>query len=242
MLTDVRAIVLSKVKHSDRFNVLSLYSPELGRFAVLAPEGGNTKTARINRARLQPLCVIETQLNVRQGRELQKLRRFTPMQFFPSLYFDPLKRTVAFFLAEFLNRLLRESGPDENLWEYILRMLGEFDGMEQGCANFHVVFLWHIMPHLGINPDLESYREGYMFDMRQGSYVATDQGHSDMLRGEAAMIPRNLSRLTTRNLHLWHTNGAARKAVLDVLLRYFSVHLPGLGNLRSADILRELGG
>lgn len=240
MLQKIHGIVLSVVRHSDRHNVVTLYTPERGRIAFLVPAGGASASARSRRALLQPLSLIEAEVRLHSGRELIPLSRFAPGAVLASIYFDPLKRTVAFFLAEFLGRLLRDSPPDMSLWNYITASLRAFDAMRRGAGNFHILFIWGILPYAGIRPDMESWRPGAVFDMREGRFTLSLPLHSDWLAAEEAAVMPLLDRLTPANCHRWRTTGANRSRILAGMLRYMAIHFPGMASLKSADILRSL--
>ena len=73
----IRGIVIDVIKHNDRHNVVTLFTRDRGRIAFLSPVGSG-KSARMRNARLLPLSVIETDVNMRQNRELQLLGAVTP--------------------------------------------------------------------------------------------------------------------------------------------------------------------
>ena len=115
--------------------------------------------------------------------------------------------------------------------------------MEQlpsGVANFHICFLYHLGGHLGIQPNVESYREGYWFDMTDGVFAAaTVPGHQYLPPQEAQVI-HLLSRMTFSNMGVFRFNREERNHVLDVIISYYRLHNAAIGTLRSPDILKQL--
>ena len=122
MTEKITAFVLDVTRHNDRHNVVTLYSRTRGRISFLSPCGSG-KSGKLRQARLLPLAVIDADINFRQTSELQKLGAFSLHHVWSDIYFHPVKRLVALFLSEFLNRLLRASMPDEALWDYIFNSL-----------------------------------------------------------------------------------------------------------------------
>lgn len=163
------AIVLDVTRHNDRMNVITLYSRSRGRLSFLSPVGSG-KSGKMRQSRLQPLAVIESDINFKTSSELQRLGAFSCLTVWHDIYFNPIKQIITLFLSEFLNRLLRATMPDENLWDYIFNSLRLLDNMQKGVANFHIAFLSSLLPFAGIQPDYSLYRPGYCFDMQSGSF------------------------------------------------------------------------
>ena len=118
MTEKITGLVLDITRHSDRLSIVTLYTRSRGRLSFLSPVGSG-KAGRLRQARLQPLAVIEADINFKATSELQRLGTFALHEVWSDLYFDPVKRLIALFLAEFLNRLMRATMPDELMWDYI---------------------------------------------------------------------------------------------------------------------------
>ncbi len=236
----IKGIVLSVVKYSDTHSVVTLYTPDHGRLPVLARTGGKSPGARALKARLQPLMQIEAAVSIKSGREVQKLGKSALLHITPTLLSHPYKHIISAFIADFLNRLLRDATPDSGLWEYLSGALRAFDAMERGIANFHIALPASLAYFVGIAPDISGYAPGYVFDMRAGTYLDYNPGHADVLTGDMAKAPIWLSRLNIINCKAIRLSGKERSEILEGLLHYYSIHVPGMENLRSADVLRSL--
>jgi len=166
MRTKITGIVLSIVRHSDKHNVVSIYTPTHGRITCLAPAGGT----RSKLPRLMLLSTIDTEINITPTKEMYQLRSYSFAELRPSLYTDPMKMTLAMFLADFLNHLLRETQPDAGIWKFIQGSLSLLD-VAPLSPNFHLVFISAIAPFVGIQPDLENCNTSNWFDLRAGRYT-----------------------------------------------------------------------
>lgn len=239
MLTKLTGIVIDCIKHSDRHNVLTLYTRTHGRMAFLSPAGSGRQARRRN-ALLLPLSVIETEVNMKANRELQILGQFSPAEIWHDIYFHPVKSSLSLFISEFLNRYLRDSSPDPATWDFIHASIRALDDIEKGIANFHIWFLIRFLEFAGISPDLSDLEQGDWFDMRTGTAVADRPSHQAFLTPEETTLLPLLSRITLANLHRYRFNGANRRLLLQRLLQYYAIHFPGLSNLRSPAILAEV--
>lgn len=239
MTEKFRAIVLDITRHTDKHNIVTVFSRSRGRIAFLSP-CGNGKAGRVRQSRLQPLAVIEGDMRFSQTAELQKLGAFALHDVWTDLYFHPVKRMLVLFLSEFLNKLLKASMPDENMWDYIVSSFRLLDGMSQGIADFHIAFMASLLPFAGIQPDASGYEEGDVFDMRAGGFTHSAPPHNDYLKGDEARFASLISRVNFFNIKVLKLNGALRASILGRLLTYYSIHFPGTTNLKSLPVLQEI--
>ena len=233
------AIVLDITRHNDKHNIVTAYTRSRGRIVFLSPCGSG-RAAKMRQARLQPLAIIEGEMRFSQTAELQKLGAFALHEVWTDIYFHPVKQMVALFLSEFLNRLLKASMPDENMWDYIAASLRLFDGMEKGIADFHIAFMASLLPFAGIQPDASNYEPGMMFDLRAGSFTDNVPPHSDYLKGEEARFASIVGRINYSNVMALRLNREGRRLIVSRLLAYYAIHFPGTATLKSLDVIRDV--
>lgn len=235
----VQAIVIDIVKHSDRHDVAVIFSRQRGRIACLVPAAAS-RSRKSRTGIMIPLTLISAETRFVAGKELQSVSRISPVEIWSNLHSDPVKLTIGFFIREFLNRYLRDTPPDEQLWNYLVASLRVLEAMKEGVANFHISFLIGLLHFAGIQPDISGFRSGLAFDMRAGRFTQFIPPHPDsVLPPESNFIPL-LSRINMANLHRFKLSGEQRRRLLSQLLHYYSVHLSGFNNLKSPGILSEI--
>lgn len=239
MREKLQGIVIGITHHTEKLNIITVYSRNRGRLSFLSQRGSG-KAAKLKEARILPLAVIETEFNFRPTVELHKLGSVGLLSVWQDLYFHPDKRNLAFFISEFLYKLLQVSAPDANLWDFIFNAISLLDGMKDGIPDFHVVFLASLLSFIGINPDLLDYKPGYFFDFRAGKFYEDPPFHHDfanMLDSEFIFKLLNLN-----FSHISHTglDTPSRKKALEFLLKYYEIHFPGTSSLKSLDILQAI--
>ena len=239
MYQRLRAIVLTTTRHTDRVNIITLYTDTLGRLALIAPAGGTSRTARSRRATLMPLTLIETDLNIRADRSMQRLGLYSLIRPNTGIIGNPLKSAIALFIADFLSRALRDAEPDAPLWQFINTTIATLD-TTTAPANIHIAFLARYARYAGIAPDISGYTPHATFDMREGRYTDHTPLHPDILAGDQARAPLILSKLTYANASRLHIPNTTRRQMLRGIIKYYAIHLPGIEKLRSLDILTQL--
>lgn len=253
MIEKIDGIILEMVKHNDRNNVAVVYTRTRGRMAFLVPLGKSMKS-RSKLSSLLLLARVSGDVRIRPGKDIHNLSNITSAHSWRSLYFNPVKSTLVFFLSEFLGRFLRQAPPDENLWNYIIYSLETLDNLPaEKIANFHIAFLTGLLHISGIMPMLENYQPGMIFDMQTGEYrfpelqfgiISANRNqklHGQMVLNEQeSQFLTKLARINYRNMTKFRFNRVQRSEVLDRLLQFFSLHLPIGSNLKSLDVLKEI--
>ncbi|MDE5975128.1 MAG: DNA repair protein RecO C-terminal domain-containing protein [Muribaculaceae bacterium] len=239
MIEKLSGIVLGLTRHTDRHNVVTLYTRSRGRLSFLSSAGGG-RSGRLRNSRLQPLSVIEADVNVKQNAELLKLGSFALSHIWSGIYFHPLKGMVTLFLSEFLNRLLKAAQQDEALFDYIFGALSLFDRMEEGIADFHISFMASLLPFMGIQPDPTEWQEGCYFDMRNGVFSSTRPVHPDFVERDDALMMAELCRMDLDNVKEFAITNEKRQRLLRLLLHYYGIHYPGSDSLTSLSVLQSL--
>ena len=98
MLTHLNCIALRTVKYSDRNNILTAYSREMGRVALLMSAGGSREAVR-RRAVTMPLTPFECIADVRPGRDIYNVREPRALLPLHGLHSNPVKGAVVMFMA-----------------------------------------------------------------------------------------------------------------------------------------------
>lgn len=238
-LEKIRGIVICMTRHSDRYDVVTLYTRERGRMAFLVP-AGKSKSASLRRAMLMPMSVISAEIRVGTGRDLQLLPSPQRDVVWHDVYFSPVKSALTLFISDFLNAYLRYPDPEPLLWDFVCSAMQALDSARGSVANFHIAFLVRFLTFAGIEPDMAGYGAGRWFDMQSGCFSSYPPLHRDSVTpDEARHLPR-ISRISLSNYHRFRFTGDQRRRLLALLIRYYRLHFPGMSALKSPEVLSEV--
>ena len=239
MYENLRGIVLNTIRYSDKHNIVHIYTDGRGLMSCAVPLG-KTKAARMRNAMLMPLSLVDIVASIRAGQEMATLREVQRNYPLATIYSDPVKNAIALFISELLTHVIQEPEGNPYMFQYIEQSVKLLEQMPDHIANFHICFLYHLGAHLGIQPNLDSYSNGYWFDMTDGVFVpAAVQGHMHLQPQEAQVI-HLLSRMTFSNMGVFRFNREERNRMLDVIISYYRLHNAAIGTLRSPEILKQL--
>ena len=239
MYEKLRGIVLNTVRYSDKHNIVHIYTDGRGLMSFAVPLG-KTQAARMRNAMLMPLSLVNIEASVANGRDLARLREVQRNFPLANIYSNPVKNAVALFISELLAHVIQEPEGNAYLFRYIEQAVQLLEQMPDKIANFHICFLYHLGAHLGIQPNIESYRQGYWFDMTEGVFTPAAVGGHALLQPQEAQVIHLLSRMTFSNMGVFRFNRDERNRMLDVIISYYRLHNAAIGTLRSPDILKQL--
>ncbi|MBO7140396.1 MAG: DNA repair protein RecO [Prevotella sp.] len=231
------ALVLHTVRYGDSRLIIDMFTREQGRQSYIVSLSKTGRSA-IKKQYFQPLTLLIIETDSRPLQQLQRLRSAELLSPWQSLLTEPGKLAIALFVAEFLNYALRGEQKDAQLFDYVKASLEWLDGRSDRYANFHLVFLMRLSRFLGFFPNLSS-QESY-FDLRTATFCAAPPLHHDYLMPEEAGRIRPLMRMDFATMHLFRLNRTERARMLEIIERYYRLHLPAFPELRSLPVLHEL--
>ena len=239
MLTKTTAIVLHNIKYGDSKMIVDMFTRAHGRtsFVVTIPKSAKSK---IRKQLFQPLAMLSLEYDFRPKVQLQKIKEATILHPYSSLPFDMDKLTVGMFISEFLYHSLYGEESNKPMFDYISDSLQWFDSSPSPASNFHLVFMMRLSRFLGFYPNLDDYVQGCVFDLRNGSFSSVAPLHSDYLSSAEASLMSLMMRMNYPTMHLFKFTRAQRNRLLDVIVQYYRLHIPGFPDMKSLDVLRNI--
>lgn len=237
MTEKTHGIVLRRVRYNDTGLIVDIFTASRGTvtFLVKIGKGGRRKLQA-----LAPLTLAEVSFRWRTQHTLQHLDEVQVARPYSTLSADPMKASVALFLQEFLYHTLKHEVANKPLYDYLEQSMEWLDSHGEGLANFHLTFMLRLTRHLGLWPRTYGWREGCVFDLKEGVMTEMLPAHR-FYTGitETSYIP-HITRMTFRSMRLFKMNRTQRNVILDVLLAYYRLHVPEFPELKSVEMLREV--
>lgn len=239
MLTKTEGIVLGTFSYSDTYSITRVYTRDFGTVAYLLPKP-RSRRSKVRPSLFFPLSLLRLEVEHFPLRDVQRMKEVERLVPLYSLCTDMIKVSIAFFLAEFLLSMLRESDRNEEAYTYIRQSIELLEAAEKGVANFHLAFMMGLTKHLGIYPNVEAYDRRPYFDMLSSEFVKKTPPHPHYLKPSEGRYLRQLERMTYRNMHLFRLSRGDRNLIVDYILKYYRLHLYDFPRLKSLEVLREL--
>ena len=239
MLEKTKAIVLNQIKYTDSGIVSRMYTRKFGRQSFLIRGMRNKKAGKHN-IQFQPMFILDLELNYKPNREMQVLKEYS-VSFTPyNIHSDIKKSSVAIFLGEVLTSVLKEESPHEEMFDFIEDSIIYFDDSREGFANFHIAFLAGLSSFLGFEPAIRMNSGDSYFDMTNGMFVPVPPVHGNYASPEISNLLAQFFKASYENISTISLTGTLRNEVLDTLVKYYSLHLPGLKKIKSLEVLKDV--
>jgi len=239
MLDKTRGIVLHQIKYTDSGIVVQMYTRKFGRQSFLMKGMRNRKTGK-HSIFFQPMFILDLELYYKPNREMQSIKEFSGY-FTPfDIYGNIKKSSVAIFLGEVLTSILKEESAHEEMFDFIEESIIYFENCKEGYANFHIAFLAGLSSFLGFEPGPRLNNNDIFFDMLNGIFVPIPPVHGNYTNEEITNILADFFASSYDSASQISLTGKIRNDVLETLVRYYALHLPGLKRIKSLEILKEV--
>ncbi|MFA5817113.1 MAG: DNA repair protein RecO, partial [Bacteroidales bacterium] len=232
MIEKTLGIVLKQIKYGETSLIAHLYTRRWGRIGIMVP-GARTSSKNRKAYLFQPLTILELEVYYKANRDLQNIKEVKNHSPFMHLTGDPVKSSVALFLAEILNKALREEEPNEELFDFLDSHIQFLDLTDQGIANFHIYFLLRLSRYLGFNPGVPPAQSDLWFDLALGAFTTAPPLHGSFLTPELTTLLIRFLSVQASDLASVVIDRNKRIELLEGILRYYYLHLEGLGEIKS---------
>jgi DNA repair protein RecO len=239
VLHKTRGLVLSTINYNDKYVLTQLFTESFGRvtYMVSKARGRNSK---VPKSLFSPLAILDLEVEHQASRDIQRIREARIDAYSYGISADMSKTSMAFFLSEFLSRVLRDTNDSQLLFSFLEQSVQILEITDKSIANFHLVFMLKLSHFLGFYPNLEDYAENNIFDMINGEFVMSQPLHKHFLNRADSKTLSMLARISYENMHHFVFSRQGRINIINKILEYYRLHLYDFPALKSLDVLHEL--
>lgn len=239
MLLSTRGIVFRSMKYGETSVIADIFTEEKGLHSFIA---GSVRTAkaRMPYSLFQPMTAVDMVCYYREGTgSLHRLKEFRAAEIWAQIPFDIRRGAVALFMAEVCRKSIHEAEENRELFEFLLDNLRWLDSTPHPIANLHLHFLLSLSGFLGFQPqtDMAEEQAELFFDLKEGSFSPVPPLQSHYLE---PLQTAQLVALLRSPLQLCHEialNKAERKSLLQRLLQFYQLHVPGFSDIHTPEVL-----
>lgn len=239
MYIDDRGIVLRCVKHDDKSFIAHMFTASHGHVSFII-NGSHGKRSGTSARLFQPLTFLAFQWDAKPKASLQRMKEARLLFIQQDTPYNPLKRSVAMLLAEFLANTLRDEAANPDLYLYIEHSFRWLDMAEDSYANFHLVFLLKLARFLGIAPNIEAYSDGNLFDITNAHFIPHGITSSTIMPAHDAHLFFLLSKTTYETMGNITMNRQERARIIRHIANFYTLHITNFPPLQSLEILQEV--
>jgi len=239
MLVKTRAFILHHINYSDSSIIIHAYTEQFGRQTYwMSGKGSKKKHSQFTM--IQPLFLVEIEASQNPKSELQRVKQINLCNSYTSIPFNLGKSTIVLFLADFLSKSLREYEANPQLFNFLFHSILLLDTFDKNTGNFHLYFLISLSQHLGFFPVNNYSQINTYFDLKNGEFVDRIPAHPHFLLPELSFELQKILSSSFENFHLIQFPGKFRFELLKSIIQFYRLHMDGITEIKSLDILHEV--
>ncbi len=220
MIHKARGIVFRFVKYGETSIIVTVFTDVFGLQSYIV-NGVRSKSAKNKIALYQPLTLLNLVVYYREHASIERIKEIQCLYPYTTLPFDIKKSSIAMFIAELLNKAVKDESHAKDLFDFISHGLITLDSLEDNYENFHLIFMIRLSRYLGFGV----------------------QNINEVIGGR--VTDASLEILLDRILHADYQENIKitaiqRRELLDLILKFYTDHMESLKEMKSVQVLREV--
>jgi len=231
-----RAIVLQQIKYSETSLILKIYTEKEGLLSFIA-KGVRGKKGKLRSAQFQALNLLDLSYKEAKKSQLRHIVDLKISEPFTDLLFNPIKRSIALFMAELIQHCIREEESNPELFQFLYSSIHWLDLSQVNCSHFHLLFMMKFTKHLGFYPMIEGGDQADYFDLQQGVFSRYKPLHAYYIDSEDLSAWKELINCKLETLDNLIFSNVLKRKLVQALMIYYKLHLIHFKELNSHHIL-----
>lgn len=218
MLHKTKGIVFRFTPYGETSIIVNIFTEAFGLQSYIV-NSVRSKTSKSKIALYQPLTLLDLVVYHKENANIVRIKEATCAYTYHHLFTDPKKSCIGLFINEVLNKTVREQSHAAEICQFIFDSLIILDHLEK-AENFHLIFLVKLSKYLGFGPFAKAELGAWLLS-------ADEEEILDLL-------------LVSDYESTVHMNNEQRRNLLDAFIKFYGIHVDGLGVIKSVLVLREV--
>ena len=239
MLLTTKGIVLHSIKYSETSIIVRIYTEACGLRSYLF-KGIRSPKSKTKAGLFQPLTLLEVTANLKEKSTLHTSKEVRLAHPYLSIPFDIRKSSVALYINELLYKAIREEEVNRELFDYLWKSCLLLDSAENSLNCFALVFTAELTHYLGIGPQPGYTESKPVFNLNESQFQGVIPDNDAYILPEYGKYFNTLVSTPVEEQDSLHFKTAVRRSLLDSLLLYYQIHVPGFRAMNSHHILHSV--
>jgi DNA repair protein RecO (recombination protein O) len=239
MLSKTRGIVLNYIKYSESSIIVKIYTENFGLQSFLI-RSSRSKKSRIKAGIFQPLVLLEFVAEHKKKSKLHTIKEITHCVQFSGISSDIRKSSIAIFIAEILNKSIREEEQNKDLFGFLFDTIQFLDKKEGRISEFHLYFLLDLTKFLGFYPQDDYGENRSIFNLYNGKFQEYLPEHSYYIEKGLSKRLHELIAISNTDRDNYHFATGIKKELINKLIDYYRIHLNGFSIVQSHTVLEDI--
>jgi len=239
MLVTTKGIVLHSLKYSETSIIVRIYTEALGLQSYLF-KGIRREKSKVKAGLFQPLTLLEVVAGVKEKTTLHTAREVRLFQPYMNIPFDIIKSSLALYMNELLYKSIKEEEKNTQLFDYLWKCCLWLDASPDSLSCFALVFTAELTLYLGIQPHPGFSEKKTVFNLNEGQFQSLVPEKDAYVLPEYGKIFHSVITTPIENQSNLHLKAEVRRSLLESMLLYYQLHVPGFKPMNSHHILHSV--
>lgn len=239
MLVKTKGIVIRTVKYSESSLICDIYTQQLGLQTYIV-SGVRQKKAKTSASLLQVMSILDLVVYNRENKEINRTKEIKPHYVYQSLPFELTKGAVGLFNAELVQKTVKESTPNAELYHFLEHSFISLDATPYSIANYHLFFMIHLSLYLGFMPSGEYVINQSYFDLKEGIFCTEEPIHRYFLTPEMSAVLYQIGQMSLEDSYRLNINRTVRQILLQKFIQYYQFRVEGFKGLNAMEVFGEI--
>lgn len=242
MTHKTRGIVLRSIKYGETSLVVTLFTELFGIQTYVVNGVRSSKKSVFKANHFQPSAILDLVVYHTENKSMQRIKEFSWAFLYDRLLSDVIKSCIASFMAELLQKCLKQPEPNEDLFAFCEECFLALDKADKMItANFSLFFTLHLAHFFGFRMTDNYSEKDHILDLQEGVFIDHQPAHPHFMEGKNAAITAQLLKvMQPRELELFGLNGEIRRSLLLKYLDFYALHIPDFGQMKTLLVLHEV--
>lgn len=233
-------IVLNALRYGENSLIVKILTHNDGLRSCIVKQG-KRKGGSPAGVLFQPLTHLDFQfVRGRGNNSLDTLREarllLSPLNAAPGM----MRSSMALFVADVLNQTIRHQEADVRLFDYLKRTVRQIVEADQSVlADIPLVFMIQLAGLLGFEPLPNFDADNPLFDLMEGRFTQYAT-HGHYMPAEWAGLFADVLHKCRGEVLALNLPAGSRRMLLEFMVEYFQLQVPGMGEIKSHRVLREV--
>ncbi len=241
MTDSSKGVVLQQLRYGDTSLIVKVFTDTHGLLSFMI-KGASGKHSRFKPAFFQPLTLIAFNARIKPGRDLHFMTEVAIDVPFASLHTDIKKNAVVLFMSELLYKTIVESNPNPTLYRFVHNSIQWLDLQHESFASFPLYFMVELSRYLGFYPKSSGFEQGQVFDMLDGVFKVNHPSVFHAMTQDESTTFYQFCQTPLDRLSANRIERSMRRQLIEQMIVYYRLHLPGFRGLQSHVVLAEISG
>ncbi len=236
-----KGIVLSNLKYGETSLILDILTAQQGVIPMIVSGVRKSKRGRVSVFR--PLQQLDLVHYPSKGESLARIKEGSLSKNYQHLLIDVPITALGNFIIECVHQVARELDETSTFYGFTKEHLDFIDVHPRMCSNYHLYFLIQTASLIGYELNNNRNESLPFFDIGTGMFIPVLKSYGDIApTAEQSRLISVLIDSTVEECAQMSLLRNEKYELLDVLLSYFTFHVPGFKRPKSLDVFKVVFG